>query len=206
MTHIKLLLVIAAFFILSACATLNEAECNNADWQIIGLEDGSKGRAVTYIGQHRKACAEYGVIPDLERYQAGYEAGLAQFCTAEVGFAQGKRGYQYNGVCPVSLRDDFLYGYDRGRELYLMNREITTIHRDVRMMETELDSIKTEINELELKLISKAGSPSDRLAMLQELRELQTSYARLESDIRNLELDAARIQGEYDVLDARYSF
>ncbi|MFV2032082.1 MAG: hypothetical protein ACC663_06260 [Gammaproteobacteria bacterium] len=42
--------------------------------------------------------------------------------------------------------------------------------------------------------------------MLQELRELQTSYARLESDIRNLELDAARIQGEYDVLDARYSF
>lgn len=206
MKNIKLLLVIFISFFVSACATLNKSECLNADWQIIGLEDGSKGRALTYIGQHRKACAEHSVVPNLDLYQAGYEVGLAQFCTAEVGFAQGKRGYQYDGVCPAALRSDFLYGYERGRELYLLTREISHIHREIKGMDAELESMKSEINELELKLISKAGSPTERLAILQQLKELQSYSARLESDIHNLELDAARMQGEHDVLNSQHAF
>jgi hypothetical protein len=206
MNHIKLVLALCISLSLSACATLNKSECRNADWKIIGLEDGSKGRNTTYIGNHRKACAEYGVAPDLDRYLAGHREGLEQFCTAEIGFTQGKRGYQYNGVCPAEFRGDFLYGYERGHELYLIAREINQINRRVKNMDSELTDINTRINELELQLISKAGSAEKRLAMLQELKELQTTLGTMENEIHNLELDAARRQGEYDTLNTQYAF
>ena len=206
MKPIKLLLTISVFLTISACATLNKSECRNADWQIIGMEDGSRGRAITYIGQHRKACAEHGVTPDLDRYQAGHETGLTQFCTAEVGFTQGKRGYGYNGVCPSELRNDFLYGYERGRELYLINREISQIRNQVKKMLAEIEGLDSEINAIEIELISNSGSPAERLAMLQKLKKLQSIHATLESDIHDLELDAARLQGEYDVLNSQYAF
>ncbi len=63
----------------------------------------------------------------------------------------------------------------------------------------------TEINELELILISKAASPIECLPILQDLKAQQTNHARLDSNIHDLELDAARLQGEYDVLNTRYA-
>ncbi len=92
------------------------------------------------------------------------------------------------------------------RACYLLNREINQINRQVINIESESGAINTRINELELKLISKAGSPESRLANLQELRELQTTFATMQNDVHNLELDAARLQGEYDTLDAEYQF
>ena len=206
MSSLKLALTLSASLVVSACATLNESECVNADWKIIGLEDGSKGRTTAYIGNHRKACAEHGVTPNLDRYQAGYQQGLRRFCTPESGFAQGKRGRKFDGVCPADLRSDFLYGYERGRELYLLKREIDQINRQVVSTESELTAISSRINELELKLISKAGSAEQRLAMLQELKQLQTTLAIMQNEIHHLELDAAKLQGEYNVLDAEYNF
>lgn len=137
---------------------------------------------------------------------AGYRDGLKQYCTEEVGFAQGRRGYKYNGVCPTESRSDFLYGYERGRELYLLIREINQINSQVKNTESQLKDINTRINELELSLISKAGSPEKRLAMLQELKELQTTLATMENDIHNLELEAVRLQGEYDSLNTQYGY
>lgn len=206
MTASKILFVLSIFLVLSACATLNKSECLNADWKIIGLEDGSRGRAVSYIGHHREACAEHGVVPDLDRYRDGYEAGLAQYCRAEVGFDQGRRGYQYHGVCPADLRGDFLYGYETGRELYLLHRAISHMHAEIKNSKSELESMQNEINEIELKLISKSGSSIERLTLLQDLRKLQINYLELESKIHNLTLDAARNQGEYDALGARHEF
>ena len=205
MTARKNLFVLSIFLVLSACATLNKSECLNADWKIIGLEDGSRGRAVSYIGHHREACAEHGVAPDLDRYRDGHEAaGLTQFCRAEVGFDQGKRGYQYNGVCPAELRGDFLYGYETGRELYLLNRAISQMHAEIKKSKSELESMQNEINQIELKLISMSGSSIERLTLLQDLRELEINYLGLDSKINNLALDAARNQGEYNALDARH--
>ncbi len=206
MNSIKLAILVSFSLTVSACATLDKSECKNADWQIIGLEDGAKGRAVTYIGNHRKACAEHGIKPNLDQYQIGHQAGLTQFCTAEVGFSRGKKGYTYNGVCPAHLSADFLYGYERGRELYLLNKDIRQINGEIKDREEQLETMQAEINELELKLISKAGSPTQRLAMLQDLKALQSAQAKLESEIHHLQLDAARIQGNYDVLNAQSAF
>jgi len=57
----------------TGCSTLSQEECLVADWQLIGREDGAVGRDASYIGNHRKACADYGIVPDLQEYQHGYE-------------------------------------------------------------------------------------------------------------------------------------
>ena len=46
---------------LSGCATMSAEECATGDWHMIGFEDGSMGYTVDRLGQHRKACAKYGV-------------------------------------------------------------------------------------------------------------------------------------------------
>jgi len=206
MKSIKLLLVIVTSLVISACATLSKSECKNADWQIIGLEDGSSGRLISYIKNHRKACAEYGVTPNIDRYQDGHAEGLTQFCTAESGFVQGKQGRHYNGVCPIELRGNFLYGYERGRELYLLQSEINQNSSQIKKNNALLEDIRVSIDELELKLVSKTGSTEERLAMLQELKKQQTSYTLIESEIHNLELESARMQGEYEALDSHHGF
>ena len=206
MKSIKLILIITVSMFVSACATLNKSECKNANWRIIGMEDGSSGRLLSYIKNHRKACAEYGVTPNLNRYQQGHAEGLTQFCTGENGFVQGKRGRHYNGVCPIELRGNFLYGYERGRELYLLQGEIDQNSRQIKKNETLLHDIQISINELELKLISKTGSETERHSMLQELKKQQASYTMIESETHNLELESARMQDEYEVLDSKHGF
>ena len=61
----RLLFSAFTIFFVASCATMSESECEEADWEIIGLEDGAQGHPLSHIGQHRKACAEYGVKPDL---------------------------------------------------------------------------------------------------------------------------------------------
>ena len=81
MKHFQRAAVFLFILIVSGCATLNEEECLTANWQIIGLEDGSEGHLETYLGKHREACAKYGVTPDLEQYRIGHAEGVQSFCT-----------------------------------------------------------------------------------------------------------------------------
>ena len=206
MKTVEFFVVILTALIFSSCATLNKSECLTADWQMIGLEDGTKGRTATYLGQHRKACAEYGVTPDLTLYQSGHQAGLVQFCTEHMGFLQGKQGKKYNGVCPAGYTDDFLEGYNRGRELYVLHSDINRMHSQVKTKQTDLTRLNQKIQVVEYKLISGASTSGQRQSLVQDLTELQTRKGQLESKIHYLQIEAARKKGEYDVLSTQYGY
>ena len=105
--------------LLVGCASMDRTECVNANWYAVGLEDGARGQPLERLGAHRRACAEYGVSPDAERYAAGRNEGLKSFCTYERGFAEGRSGHTNAGVCPATLAGGFQSGYQRGRELFL---------------------------------------------------------------------------------------
>lgn len=124
MNSIKLLFLISIPVILASCATLNKSECLNADWQAIGLEDGSAGRDATYVQKHGKACSEHDSVPDVEQYQLGYEAGLERFCTARMGLWLGETGQDFKDVCPAELGGDYLKGYEKGHRFFRMLEEI----------------------------------------------------------------------------------
>ncbi|XOV87505.1 MAG: DUF2799 domain-containing protein [Pseudomonadota bacterium] len=98
--------------VLSGCATMSKEECVNADWRIIGFEDGASGSPANQIGVRRKACADHGVVPDKDAYDAGYAEGLVTYCVYDYGLAAGRNGRLANGVCP--LDSAYRTGYEDG--------------------------------------------------------------------------------------------
>lgn len=199
-------LLVLLSLLAGGCASMDKSQCRAADWQMIGIEDGAKGRALSYIGNHRKACAEFGIQPDLNQYEYGHQAGLAQFCTSDNGFKQGRAGHNYNAVCPAELRGGFAAGFEAGRELYQLTAQISQMLQQVKSEKAELAALQQNMDNVEKVLVSAAISVADRQSLLNQIKQMQTRRTTLENDIRDLELAAARKQGEYDVLDASHGY
>jgi len=202
----RLLLLLMLPLLAAGCATLDKSECLEADWTIIGLEDGAAGRPVSYIGRHREACAEHGVTPDLASYQRGHDEGLVQFCNADNGFRLGRAGRGYDNVCPSYLNGEFLAGYQTGRELHALSRDIDHLWKDAETMRAELDETTRRQQNIENLLVSGTISASVRQSLLDQFKNNQMNIASLEISIREAELEAARLQGEYDVLNASHPY
>lgn len=205
MKIIRLAVCILILLGFSSCATMNKSECLEADWQVIGLEDGAAGRGLAYIGTHRKACAEHGVTPNLEQYNIGREAGLKQYCTYKNGYRLGSRGFSNSDVCQGELKGPHSTGFNRGREIYDMGKEIGHMVKHLESKKAELAGINIEIQRVESHLISKAGSRADRIHHLDEYNHFKADQEALEHYLHDLELDIARKQDERNALNAEYS-
>jgi len=123
--------IAASLLALSACATMDESQCLNVDWYAVGVEDGAAGRPLTRLGDHRRACAKYGVAPQAERYMAGRNEGLKSFCTYERGYTLGRAGRGYAHVCPEPLAAHYRAGYRDGREHYDLNQRFKAVQKEI---------------------------------------------------------------------------
>ena len=122
-------LLIPGILILAGCASLSKNQCLNADWYAVGLEDGAVGRPLERLGDHRRACAEYNVTPQTERYLGGRNEGLKTFCNYERGYSNGRAGYAYVPVC--AAESGFSAGYQRGRELHDLTQRLTEVRNQI---------------------------------------------------------------------------
>jgi hypothetical protein len=168
------LLVVGAL-LLAGCASLSENQCLTADWESIGYRDGSNGYDAGRIGKHSEACAEYGIRVDREQYEQGRQQGLELFCTGSNGMRLGRQGYAYSGVCPASLQDEFVRGYEFGRELHDLDAHMQQLQAEVQRVQHEL---KREDPPL---------SDKERDYLLYRLRDLEREYGRSEADLRAME-------------------
>ena len=159
--------------VVSGCATLNENECMYADWYSIGLEDGTRGYGADRVGNHRKACAEYGVVPDGQRYEEGRHAGLQQYCTLINGLHVGKSGSSYRGACPGNLESEFVDGYRLGQRIYRAKSDLSSADYEIRQIEDILASEEP----------------------IEEKEEYKLQY-----DLRDLEREVGRLQYELELL------
>ena len=110
---LKKLVFIAFLPLLASCASLSEDSCRIGDWSAIGYRDGANGQLISYINEHREACAEYGVTPDVEVWARARLDGLQEYCTAENAYDIGRRGRDFSPVCTTNregLRLAHLYG------------------------------------------------------------------------------------------------
>lgn len=194
---LKLLSVATLLLVLGGCATMNRSECQNADWRTIGMEDGARGRALSYVGNHRKACAAYGISPDLDQYQAGHAQGLRQYCTYSQGLSQGERGHSLREICPQDLAGNFRLGHQRGREIYLLNREIKQTRDDIKNTRKEIDDLTERLHIKEGLIIRKETTSADRVLLLGEVGDLHTRISRLELEFDQL------VQHKFDVISQR---
>lgn len=161
--------LLAAALLLGGCASLDKAQCVNANWYAIGMEDGAQGRPLQRLGDHRRACAEHSVQPDAERYAAGRNEGLKSYCTYDRGYRTGRAGSAYNGVCPEPAAREFLAGYQHGRELYGLQKR--------------LDEVNADIKKTKASLAEPGLSPRARGQLAERLESLTRESAYLEQQV-----------------------
>lgn len=179
--------ILTGMLAMVGCATLDENECLNADWQTIGFEDGARGYPATRIGSHRKACAKHGVAPDFKRYEAGRLKGLEQWCKPRNGYRMGTRGKRYNGVCPDHLAPAFVEALNRGRALYDYEKQVKKHEDELRKMHATLEAMDEDIRVLEDEMVSDGVSPRRRLKLLDEIRMLEDDRRFQMNDIAEME-------------------
>ncbi len=111
-------LTLAALVAIAACGSLDTDiatnECSPANWKSFGFEDGVRGLENKNFSTRNEACAKDGVDVRRSRYMAGYDEGVARFCTAENGYNQGATGYVYTGICPISMEEKFVKALGAG--------------------------------------------------------------------------------------------
>lgn len=186
------LLVLGA---LSGCATMSQDECRMADWYSVGFEDGVRGSSADLIGKHREACAEHGIAPDFEQYQAGREAGLVKFCQPSKGYRLGAAGGSYNGVCNSELEESFLTAYRDGRHLHQLQSQVNSIDSAIRGKHARIEENKQLLTDKELLVIADETPKEERILLLKEIWELGKTQGELEEEILELEkIKVLRVQ------------
>lgn len=181
---------------LSGCATLSKEECLTVDWREIGQTDGSNGAEAGRVAEHREACAKHGVRVDLDQYNRGRTAGLGSFCQANSGFARGRQGYVYKGICPSDLEPNFIDGYQEGREIYRLEQQISQLQDKISSAATKVKKLKKKLKEKEEAMLADDIKAEERRKLYRKVEDLKDkihdqAYDRgaIDSQIQQLEAE-----------------
>lgn len=166
----RLILLFPLLF-LTACATLSEDECRSGDWYAIGKSDGAKGRQMSFVDQHAKACADYGIAPDRRAWERGRADGLPLYCTPRRAFDEGRRGKHLSPVCPAAQLAELERANERGLRLNRIEQEIREIEGDIR-------DINAELARLPADDPSRSALISERSFLRLDLLTLRAERAR----------------------------
>lgn len=138
-------LILATIALLGSATgcSVSEKTCLQNDWQNLGYQHGEDGQSADALNRYVKDCAEHGVTPDASAYSAGYEVGIALYCTAENGAKQGGDASSYSGACPADVEKPFLSNYLEGLRIAQEDLQIE-YDRDT----IELDALRANRDRL----------------------------------------------------------
>jgi Protein of unknown function (DUF2799) len=191
------LTTLIAVMTLSGCATMSEQACLTTDWRSAGFEDGVAGRSVGSIGRYRQACADHGVAPDLAEYRAGHSQGVEVYCRSANGFEVGRRGYQYQGVCPADLEPDFLAAYADGHELYELESSLRAVENQIAARHRRLEQLTAELTSASAAIIADGTTAETRAQLLLDIAAKAKEQGKISEEIEALE--AERVLREADL-------
>lgn len=172
---------------LSGCATMNKEECQALDWRTLGYEDGTRGHPASRISQHRQACDDYGVTPDLDAYQKGRTQGLKEYCTPANGYRTGVQGGSYGAVCPVELEHTFLNAYQSGRYLYDLRRAVSGTESQLAARRAELERLQRGITANAVAAGSDNTAKEERVDAVLDAAKMAERVGQVKAQIRSLE-------------------
>lgn len=188
--------------LLAGCTTMSKDQCLVGDWGGQGWRDGAAGHQTSRLDDHAKACAKYGVAPNMSAYLSAREDGLRTYCTWESGFRQGRQGGSYGGVCSPAEEASFLPAYEDGRRIYVVEQAVSSA-------ESALNSAIGRISDREDKLEAKQRELRqegltdeqrerirDRIREVHgEIRDARRDAAQAEDDLRHAEIEARLVLG-----------
>ncbi len=182
--HAILIPLLAA--LLAGCATLDQDECLSTDWYSLGREEGSEGASRDQYQRHREACAKHGISPDKAAYQEGYEHGLDDFCTPANGYDNGRRGYNYRGVCPAELEGGFLLGYQQGKALHNAQQRVAQYDNAIQERARGVNDAEYRIYRYQEILARRDTSDAEKRQALAQIRYLQRGVYNMRRQINEL--------------------
>ena len=193
--------VVVLVVALTGCASMSEEECRYVDWRTVGYEDGAAGRPASRLGDHRRACADHGVTPDLAAYEAGRAAGMREFCQAHNGYRVGASGQVYYGTCPADLAPAFERGYDQGRELYVREQRVRDAEAAIAQREAEIRRLEDGLTRGAFVLVGDT-SAEERAQAVIDAKQAAERIGRLRKEIEGLQADRIRYERELEVYQA----
>lgn len=185
--------------LLTGCASkMSKQECRTVDWRTVGYEDGVSGQPGDRIGEHRRACAEHGVTPNLDAYLAGRSAGLREYCQPHNAYRAGANGYTYFDTCPADLAPAFVAAYDEGRALYVRVRQVTATEEMIEQKRREIRRLEDRVAESAFDVIDTTATPEERTQGVLDTKQAAERIGQLKGEIAELERERVRYQAELD--------
>ena len=185
--------------LLAGCASkMSKDECRTVDWRTVGYEDGVAGQPGDRIGEHRRACAEHGVTPNLDAYLAGRTAGLREYCQPHNAYRAGANGYTYFDTCPADLAPAFVKAYDEGRALYVRERKVAETDELIEQKRREIRRLEDRVAESAFDVIDTNATPEQRAQGVLDTKQAAERIGQLKAEITQLEQERARYQAELD--------
>jgi len=153
---------------LSSCATLNENQCENANWRNLGLSDGLRGYAAGHIAEHEKACARFGLPVEPLAWQSGWQEGIARYCEPLNGLSVGRQGQTYRSSCPTEMAPAFLAAYEIGRSVYRARSDRDSVSNNIARLSEQIAAASDDAERASLRrqldvLLIELGSANVRL-------------------------------------------
>lgn len=176
--------LLVACLAIAGCATLDEHECRTADWYSLGSRDGSSGYPASRFDEHRQACDDYGIRPDPNRYMAGRDLGLRQYCVFDNAVREGLAGRRYQNVCPTAIHRRFYDLHRTAYGVYTARQEVESLHRQTESLERERRSDK--------------ASAERKSRIRDELRAVDRRLERARDEVRAREHDLDRMSQRFD--------
>lgn len=203
----RLLLLAAAggaTLALVSCATMTKDQCLAGAWGEVGYRDGSEGQPMSLLADHEKACAEYGVAPDLVAYRSARADGLNGYCRWDRGFREGREGDTYHGVCSPAQEADFLPAYRDGQMVYAADQALSTARSSVESLGSRLEELDDKIVAKQAEARAEGLTDEQRDQIRNRIQEIRRERADTERDWRRAQ-DAVD-DAERDVRDLRRQF
>ena len=187
-----------AVFGLSACANMNQAQCETANWQAIGYEDGVSGVRDSQFSQHRQECAAHGVTANIDDYLKGHNEGSQQYCTHSNGFFLGIKGKNYNRNCPEELVPLFLSGLNDGKQIYSAQRELDAKDDALERLFARIENFELTISDKKNEMIADGLLRSERLEIRQQIESLEIEMLGLIELIPKYQDEQAEAARQYE--------
>ncbi len=144
---------LVAISLLSGCATMSESECTSANWQDVGLQDGTAGKKASRHAHYQKECGAFGATVDTHAYDTGWESGIVLYCTRDNGYQVGASGKIYQHNCPVMTEDAFFSAYQLGHSIHVHQFRVNSLRRQIDDVGNDL--AKSDLSEERRKSLAK---------------------------------------------------
>ena len=144
---------LAFVVVLAGCETMTVSECQVADWQRIGFDDGARGEHHSRLAAHSESCAKAGIRPQPQAYRQGWDDGIARFCTASNGWRQGLLGNMAKaGVCRGQWGDELFSRYlEAGLQVHRLQGELQRNDGQLKRLQRQLEEATNDDRKRRLR-------------------------------------------------------